>query len=90
MKAVLKRYALQVEMLLNVDELFPCLRHYYQICKDVRPTVNPNKALSPWKRFKYKLWGTEQHDSAESIHEALHPVVVRDYLFTRPWHAPST
>ena len=81
MKAVLKRYALQVEMLLNVEELFPFLRRYYHICTDVRPTLHPNQTLSRWQRFKYRIWGGEQHDSAESIHEALHPVVVRDYLF---------
>ena len=76
MKAVLKRYALKVEMVLNAEELFPRLRR----CITGRQEVYPNRTPNLWKRFQYEVWGGERCDSAENIHQALHPVAVRDCL----------
>lgn len=69
--AVLKRLALQVELTLSVEELFPVrLRRSFIIgCRE----VVPNRSLSLWERFRYTAWGGERNDSSETISNALHP-----------------
>jgi len=69
--AVLKRLALQVELALSAEEFFPRrVRRWFIIGQH---EVKPNRPLTIWEHFRYRVWGGTRFDSAENITNALHP-----------------
>jgi transient receptor potential cation channel subfamily A protein 1 len=68
--AVLKRRALQVELVLTVEEVLPVYLRRYFITGSRE--IHPNRSLSLWEKCK-NAWGREQKDSSENISKALNP-----------------
>ena len=64
----------KVELVLNVEELFPNRLRRFFIVKTLE--VKPNSRLTPWQYFRYRIWGGERFDSAEKIATALNPPLV--------------
>ena len=70
--------SIQVELALSAEELFPKkIRRWFIIGKR---EVKPNRPLSVFEYFRYFIWGSTRHDSAENIDNALHPPLVRAHL----------
>jgi hypothetical protein len=70
-RALVKRRAWRVELVLNVEEVLPSsLRRFFIVGSY---PLYPNRCLSLWERFVFVVWGRQKFDSSENINETLHP-----------------
>ena len=64
-----------MELALSAEEFFPRrVRRWFIIGQH---EVKPNRPLTIWEHFRYRIWGGTRFDSAENITNALHPPLVR-------------